>query len=604
MKKTLFLSILSATMLTAAPQNVDELFELSLDDLMNVQVSEVTRKNEAPFKATSAVYVVTSEQIRRSGANNIPEALRMVPGVHVGRISGSQYSISIRAVNNALSDDVLVMVDGREVFNRFSNGTYWDSINYPLEDIDRIEVIRGPGGSLWGSNASNGIINIVTKKATTTQDTLFSTRVGSGQDRINVSARSGFGNDESYTRLYVTGKNIQRSELASTHQQTTDGLNFTQVGFRHDNSNNLTLQGDAYSGISEFTSGPVDLHGANILLRFEPQKNTKLQLYYDYTSRENSSKKNQYHNIDIDYQQTIDINDNNQLIYGFGGRYTKNDFSYTFSGVPILAVQPLNREDMLGRFFIQNDMSINEFVISQGIKYEYNDYIYAQWQPSIKLGWYPNESLSVWASISRTVATPSRIDSDAYLDFGSGSTFPIGNSLLGEPLEPSVQNVYELGSRFHPLSSIYLDLATFFNDYEVVSATSIDKIYGAELNMIYEPVQNFLSEISYTYHEGFRKNNDALNDLHKHLITAHINYKPLELLETDLYYYYYSKVTNIEEVNRLDFNIGYTWSPSVYIALLGQNLLEATHIEANEDPIIQKNTLIERSVLLQATLTF
>lgn len=605
MKKQLLLSILSASMLIAAPENVDDLFELSLDDLMNIQVSEVTRKNEAPFKATSAVYVVTSEQIRRSGANNIPEALRLVPGVHVGRISGSQYSISIRAVNNALSDDVLVMVDGREVFNRFNNGTHWDTVDYVLEDIDRIEVIRGPGGSLWGANASNGIINIVTKKATNTQGTLLSVRAGNAQDKINVSARSGFGDDSSYTRLYVTGKNIQRSTLSTTNTETTDGRNFSQVGFRHDNSNlDMTIQGDVYTGTSEYTTGNVKTSGGNFLTRIDPFENAKLQFYYDYTSREKENKQNDYHNVDLDYQHHVDFA-NNTVIYGLGGRYTKSAFSYTVTGAPVLAVTPADREDLLGRFFVQDDISFDSIVITPGIKYEYNDYVYSQWQPSLKLGWYPSETITLWASASRAVSTPSRVDSDAYLDFGGGFTIPIGKTLAGVPLEPSVQHVYEIGTRLRPSDTSYIDLATFYNDYQNDDLLSnTDHIYGLEVNLMYEPLTSLQTEVSYTYHEGFRRDNVPLITLHKHMVTAHANYNPESKLETDLFYYFYSETANVSALHRVDFHIGYHYTPDIYIALLGQNLLDTEHIEANEDLLIQANTYIQQSILLQATLTF
>jgi len=614
MKRHLLLSLLSSSLLLASSANVDELFELSLDDLMSIQVNDVTRKNEAPFKATSALYTISSEQIRRSGANNIPEALRLVPGVHVGRISGSEYAISIRSVNTALSDDVLVMIDGREVFNRFSNGTHWDSINYVLEDIDRIEVIRGPGGSLWGSNASNGIINIVTKKATNTQGTLFSVRVGNAQDKVNVSARSGFGDDSSYTRLYVTGKNVQRSNIKATQQPAYDGENFSQVGFRHD-SENFSIQGDIYSGTVENTSYKTNLNtftkeyfqdtvktqGGNILLRYQIQDNIKIQAFYDFTSRKRQDKTNEYHNIDLDYQQN-EVYQSQHILFGFGGRFTQNNFNYKLQNSPVFAVDPLTRNDYIGRLFFQDEIQLNDVTITPGIKYEYNTIINSQFQPSLKLGWYPKENLSLWASYARTVSTPSRSTIDGYLDFGSFSV-PIGSNITGETLKANTQNVYELGGRIKPSDSTYIDIASFYNDY-INDFSDIEKIYGVETTFIYEPSPQLLTELSYTYQEGFKEDTSPLIDLHKHMLTAHVNYTPQNRLETDLYYYFYSEVTGVDALHRIDFHIGYHYTPALYIALLGQNILDEKHIEANQDLTKQVNTYIEQSILLQATLSF
>jgi iron complex outermembrane receptor protein len=183
MKKEILISLLVASSLCAQADDVSALANLSLEELLSVQFTEVSRKEQSAMNVPSAIYVLNAEQIKRSGATNIPEALRLVPGVHVGRVSGSQYAISIRSANVLISDQILVMIDGREVFNRLFNGTYWDSIDTMLEDIDRIEVIRGPGGSLWGSNAGNGIINIVTKKATQTTGTLITTQIGNSQDQ-------------------------------------------------------------------------------------------------------------------------------------------------------------------------------------------------------------------------------------------------------------------------------------------------------------------------------------------------------------------------------------------------------------------------------------
>lgn len=605
MKTNAILLLLLSNSLCAQSNEMPNLSSLSLEELLGVQFSEVSRKEQSNLNAPLAIYTLTSEQIQRSGATNIPEALRLVPGVHVGRISGSQYAISIRSPNTLLSDQMLVMVDGREVFNRLFNGTYWDSIDTMLEDIDRIEVIRGPGGSLWGSNAGNGIINIVTKKSSRTTGTLLSTQIGSGQDHARVSGRIGFENEMSSTRLYVTGKDIDQSTYEKTGQNGYDALHFQQVGFRHDiqldSSAELSLHGDLYQGKSELakaTPDNVNLSGGNIVSLYRPNSDIRLQAYYDYTSRKRDATSSTYRNYDVDYQQTAFF-ENQTLLFGGGVRYTKHDYTHTNTPFAI-AVDPSQRDDIIYRAFIQDEIQWNSFSIIPGIKYEYNEYVASQWQPSLRVALSPTDNNTLWISASRSVATPSRIESDGYLTNPFGSNI----SIAATPLKPAIQNVYEAGYKIHPYESLFVDVATYYNNYQTTNPKSIDKMYGTELNIVYQPNKNLTTELSYTYTQGETNSNIMINNLYEHMFNAHINYNLFEKLQTDAYYYYYSHTATTDPINRVDVHIGYQYSPVLLLEFIGQNLFNSDHIEANQDPTITLNTDIEPSLLVKATLSF
>jgi iron complex outermembrane receptor protein len=554
-------------------------------------------------------------------ATNISEALRLVPGVHVGRVSGSHYAISIRSANTLLSDQILVMIDGREVFNRLFNGTYWDSIDTMLEDIDRIEVIRGPGGSLWGSNAGNGIINIVTKKATQTIGTSIVLEAGSGQDHARVSGRIGFGDEHSATRLYAIGKDIDQSTSSVTQQTTYDALHFQQAGFRHDshlsNNSDLSIHGDAYKGDSELAKASpedVQLSGGNLFALYKPDDTIRLQAYYDYTSRKRETTSSTYRNFDLDYQQMVTLA-NHFLLFGGGTRYTMNDYSHSGTAFTI-AVNPEKRNDNLYRAFIQDEIKWDNFSITPGIKYEFNDYVASQWQPSLKIALSPSENQTIWLSASRSVATPSRIESDGYLDMNSfsgmcsmlgGTTDPsLGciRSIAANPLKPTIQNVYEAGYRIHPHKSLFADIATFYNNYQTTSANSVDMIYGAELNVVYQLDENLKTEVSYTHTSGETNVKNNLLNLHEHMVSTQINYNPSSKLQTDAYYYYYSHTQSTDAVHRVDLHIGYQYSSTLLLELIGQNLFNGDHIEANQDPSITLNTNIKQSFLAKATLSF
>jgi outer membrane receptor for ferrienterochelin and colicin len=241
----------------------------------------------------------------------------------------------------------------------------------------------------------------VTKKATQTTGTLITTQIGSSQDHGRISGRIGFGDDKSATRVYAMNKDVDQSTSPITQKTTNDALDFQQAGFRHDtqteNNGQLSIHGDIYQGDSQLarsTPETVQLRGGNLFALYKPDNDIRLQAYYDYTSRERTTTKSTYNNFDLDYQQTVPFS-NHSLLFGGGARYTMHDYSHSGTSFTI-TVDPKKRNDTLYRAFIQDEMKWDIFSITPGIKYEYNDYVSSQWQPSIKVAISPSENQTLW----------------------------------------------------------------------------------------------------------------------------------------------------------------------------------------------------------------
>ncbi len=307
--------------------------------------------------------------------------------------------------------------------------------------------------------------------------------------------------------------------------------------------------------------------------------------------------------------------ENQSLLFGAEVRYSMHDYSHSGTSGTI-AVDPEKRNGPSYRAFIQDEITLGDLSITPGIKYGYNTYVASQWEPSLKLGYTPSTTQTLWLSLSRSVATPSRIESDGYLDFNSfssncsavgGTTDPtLGciHTIAVHPLKPTIQNAYEAGYRIRPKESFFIDIATFYNNYQTTTPKSVDMMYGAELNLVFQPSDLLKAEASYTYNNGETNAKNDLTNLQKNMVNGHINYNPLSNLQTDLYYYYYGSTQTVDAVHRFDFHVGYQASKMVFLEFIGQNLFNPEHVEPNQDATITLNTQIEQAFLLKATLSF
>src|SRR5882672_3738059 len=484
------LRIVAALMLVVAlpragwPQNKpQDLSELSLEELAAIETTTSTRTPTERSKVPAAVYVITREDIRRSGATSIPDALRLAPGVQVARIDANKWAIGLRGFGSRLSRAMLVMIDGRAVYTPLFAGTYWEAQDTLLEDIDRIEVVLGPGGTLWGANAVNGIINIITKTAQESQGT-FVAADGGSEERGAVRARyGGKSGERGFYRAY--GKFFDRDPFFHADGSNFDGWHMGQVGLRADwtvhRDKTVTLQGDAYNAASGQRSSlttltppfinviqqDAKLSGGNILGRWGGpvgKSDLRVQTFYDHTNRHEPTFQEKRDTVDIDFQHDLPLT-RHELLWGAGYRVSSGDFH----AAPTLRFVPNRRTDQLVTWFVQEDIEAipNRVHFIAGSKFEHNGYSGFEAQPSGRVLWTLTTRQALSGSVTRAVRTPSRVEHDlealslvnlAPLTF---SQFATNKSFRSERLF-----AYETQYRIQPARALSLSLSAFFNMHD------------------------------------------------------------------------------------------------------------------------------------------
>jgi len=362
--------------------------KLSLEELMHIEVTSVSRSPERLFDAASAVQVITGDDVRRSGATSIPEALRLAPNLDVAQVNSHDWAISARGFNNTIANKLLVMIDGRTVYTRLYAGVFWDVQNVLLEDLDRIEVVSGPGGTLWGANAVNGVINIITKSAKDTQGTYLSGAGGSLLQDFGAARYGGSIGTNLYYRVY--GQRFDRnSTVFPSGQDAADSSEMTQGGFRLDwypsDGNTLTLQGDAYGGNEQGQPSDTTLNGQNVLGRwthtFSPESDLQVQTYFDRTWRRiPGTFAEDLKTYDFDFQHRFALGERQSIVWGAGYRLMQDEVENS----PALAFLPPNRNLQLFSGFLQDEITLipERLKFTAGTKVEHNDFSGVEVQPS------------------------------------------------------------------------------------------------------------------------------------------------------------------------------------------------------------------------------
>ena len=543
---------------TKPAEEVDEFLEMDIRQLMQteVTVTSVSKRPELVHKAASAIYVLTNEDIRRSGAVNIMEALRMVPGVLVSKLNQNRYAISIRGFNQRLgSSKLLVLIDGRSVYTPTDAGVFWIGQDTVLEDIERIEVIRGPGAALWGSNAVAGVINIITKSADKTQGSLIAGGIGTEEQGF-ATLRFG-GKFENGMNYRVYGKYRDRdSGLDTNGNDAFDGKQIGQGGFRTDwkinEHDNLTMQGDYYRLNSDldFTSRFVSLQagsapfqgtnaqsGHNFLSRWthtlDDTSSYQLQMYYDHLKRKSGVPfDNVVDQFDIDFQHNFSFWGNHNFSWGLNYRYI--DY-----GLETTSIIENNRETShLASIFVHDEIELipQEWSVILGAKLEYNSFTDFEIQPSIRTAWNPHQNHTVWASVSRAVRIPTVLDHNITINqtlIPSPGIFGTGNPTLirqdpntGTNAEELI--AYEIGYRAKINEKFNFDITGYYFDYDNLIASNFGtpaffqpgppfptgfhdqlpvfndnslegEVYGVELSGQWQVVRNWRLAASYTY---------------------------------------------------------------------------------------------------------
>ena len=480
---------------SARAQNPPEdLSKLSVEDLMNVEVTSVSKKEQKVSQTAAAIFVITQEDIRRSGSNNIPDLLRMVPGVNVAQINSNIWAISIRGFDGEFSNKLLVMIDGRSVYEPTFSGVFWDVLDVPLEDIARIEVIRGPGGATWGANAVNGVINIITKKASETRGGMVVAGAGNldqGFGTLQYGGTAGRSTDYRVFAQYFNQYHLPG--LASP--DGGDGWHILRGGFRADSElsakDYLTVTGDLYTGAVGDVAGTVEsvasptvqavFSGTNVSgtylqadwnHRQSDRSDTTLQVSFDRYRRDDALRETR-NTLDIDFAHHVLWGSRQDIVWGLGYRYS----SSVTSGNLLFSFKPPNLNTQLFSAFVQDEIALipNRLSLIVGTKIQDNYYTGLGAMPTVRATWALRERQMFWAAISRALRTPSGLDTASQLTvngFVPPGGPPVLIRIVGNPAFQNEQEiVYEIGYRAQLYDRLSVDLTAYRNSYDQLQTT-------------------------------------------------------------------------------------------------------------------------------------
>ncbi len=604
------LALLGQALAQEAPVQVPKgkLEDLSLEELGSLEVTSVSKRPQKWGEAAASIYVITGEDIRRAGAVNLAEALRLAPNLQVARVDASQYAIGAGGFNINNVNKMLVLIDGRSVYSPINAGVFWDAQEVSLQDIERIEVIRGPGGALWGSNAVNGVINVITRSAKESQGTELSAARGDEVRTLGAGRHGGRLSENAYYRIYGRYLDVDASVKANG-ASSFDDWHRAQVGFRVDwaqAADTLTLQGDAYKGLVNQAAGSDKrLKGANLLARWShegsPDSSLQAQLYIDRAQRDlpsvylnqESVFSDTLDTVDLDIHHRFKVGSRHEIVWG-GGYRSSHD---RVVNPAIFAFMPARKDLRLLNVFAQESVALapERLTLTLGVKFEHNVYTGWETQPSLRLAWRIDEGRMLWMAASRAVRTPSRVDSEFNVNL------PGILVLNGNPAFRSETVVsYEAGYRAQPGPRAAFSLSTFYNVYkhlrtlerteQILANRAEGESYGGEAWGEIHVADAWRLKPGYAYQRTSYRllpgssdpsgsagvGNDAR---HRFLLTS--LWKPAAQLEFDGTLRHVSALPNpaVPAYWALDLRLGWRPLPRLEIALIGQNLLDKQHPE-------------------------
>lgn len=654
----------------AAPtdaSNINSVLNLSLEELMQVTVTSASKKEQSLAETAAAVFVITNDDIRRSGATNIPEALRLAPGVQVAAYGQNRWAVSIRGFNSRFSNKLLVLVDGRAIYNTSFSGVYWEHNDIPLSNIERIEVVRGPGGSLWGANAVNGVINIITYSAKDTQGGLLSVAAG---DEVHGIGQARYGwklDEETFLRLNAQAKSIDPGQAVAGG----DGPDYwknQQAGFRLDatrSGDKLSLQGN----ISDYKAGDkitailpslpftpttttLNTDGAgqtaHLLGRWERPAASgahSLQAFIDHGDTDLGPARYKHDTFDLEYQQQIK-QEQHDIVWGLGYRYTKDQITTT----PYLFFSDKGQSFNLYSAFIQDDITLvpNRWRLTLGARLEHNDFTGVEVQPNIRLLWTPSAQDSVWAALSHAVRTPSRGERASTVFVRERVDLPVlpflipamatvgSNDMAAEKLE-----ALDLGWRRQWTPTLTSEVAAFyyrhsdlrgavpgsaplfdaaFNPYMPLYISNVlgADSYGMEASLDWLPRTNWRLQANVSLFDLKARNttpttpaDEFIGATPYHQISLRSSLDITPQLQWDVWLRHTGKVkggaTPLDDVSaysNLDMRLAWKARRDLEIALVGQNLLKSSHQEFISTHLLSVPVKIERGVYLKADWKF
>jgi len=598
------------------PKSFKDSTDLDLEQLVNIQVTSVSKKEEKLTDAAAAISVLSNDDLRRSGATTVADALRLVPGMDVAQINSSTWAISARGFNEPHSRSLLVLVDGRAVYSPWDGGVTWNLQQQMLEDVDRIEVIRGPGGTLWGANAVNGVVNIVSKSARDTQGGLI---YGSGGDvhlTMDGGRYGGMIGSNTYYRVFGSYQ-LNDDYPAPDGSPSGTGWQGGQGGFRIDNyasaDTHATWQGDfTKNDLFEHTQDDYNL---NTLGRWTRTLSDRSSIEFQtYLERLDINVPSSYETVvdtfDITAQHNFGLGERNDVIWGVDYRL---NYVTLNSGIDPTQVRDHHFSEQLGSVFVQDEFKIvpDKLTLTAGTKIDYNTLTGVELQPSVRAMFKPTPNQTAWAAVSRAVITPTFTQGhDAVRtpggppDFGTvPPTFP---SFIGNPeVASSIEWAYELGYRIQPTKRVSVDVAAYFSQYTKLitqedTGTTIPgppgqigvilwnntydaQTYGGEASVTVEPVDAWRLTASYSLMHvvayGRLVDSDAITGSPKQQVGLRSSYDFTKRASLDAQLRYVSPVALTSAYITADVRLSYRPTDTLELSLVGQNLFSKQHIE-------------------------
>ena len=659
------MTILASAALPVWPgQKSADLTSQSIEDLMNIQVTSVSKTEETLSRTPSAVFVISQEDIRRSGALNIPDLLRMVPGMDVSQINGNTWAISVRGFNARFSNELLVLVDGRPVYTQTFGGVFWDVLDLPLEDIERIEVIRGPGGSIWGGNAVNGVINIITKKSSDTHGGLVVAGGGNIEQGFGTAQYGGKVGKPTDYRVFMKYLN-QDHFPGSGGEDGGDGWHMLLGGFRADSAlsskDTLMFQGNIYTAREGTPSTYLPSVTAPELLdnellvnlsggfiqgawghTFSPHSNTALQVSYDRYERDDTLDEGRG-TLDLDFQHHFSGWARQNIVWGVTYSYSASH-SY---GSLTASLDPADLSTHLFSSFLQDEIEIapNRVFLTIGTKLEHSYYTGFNFMPSARLAWTPSPHHTLWGAISKADRTPSALDTSIRANFGAHpgpGGVPVLVTLTGNPDFQNEQLIaYEMGYRTTIVKQLSVDFTAYYNDYTKQSTAEPSAIFmvntpapphfvmpliygnlmhgethGVEIAVNWQATHRWSLSPGYAFEEIHMHLNPKSQDTmslpaaegsspdHSAQLRSHLVLWSGFAWDTSAYFVGRLTYPSEPSYTRLDTQLSWHFRERASVSFVGQNLSKDLHEEFADLTQSARSTQVKRSVYAKLSWQF
>jgi iron complex outermembrane receptor protein len=649
-----------------SPQSPEDLADASLETLMNLEVSSPARKEQKLSQTADAIYVITQEDIRRSGLDSIPELLRMVPGLQVARIDANSWSVTARGFAGQFADKMLVLIDGRSIYNHLYSGVYWEQNTVPLDDIERIEVIRGPGATMWGANAMNGVINIITKPARETQGLTIETGGGSEEHELGSVRYGGSAGDRIFYRAdaeYFQDGPLSTSTGQAAHDQWDSAQGGGRLDWQISARDMLSVEGDIYRGGAQQTVYPdypaiglspplpdsVTMSGDYVMGRwkhtFSDRSDLAMQFSNSDEDRVEGFGRLNTNTTEFDFQHHFAFSARHDLMWGFDFQIYQDGIVTTQQAFPppsaTVRFIPTASTEALFSFFVQDQIAVlpERLTLTLGAKIEHTGYSGVDLQPSARLLWNATARQGLWASVSRAVHTPALVERDLLLEYQLTQSSGVEGLLSGNPnFQPETALAYEAGYRTQPARWVTADLATFFTIYHDLASIDLGApfletgppaalvvpmqlgnnaaghTYGIELATNWSLTRKWRLTGNYSW---FRYGLDRADlgaqsipeDIEgsspAHQVQFRSQWDIGKKLGFDTGVYFVSALTGLDVPGyvRTDARLGWRVARAIEISLAGQNLLNGRHLEFAPTYYVQP-TEPGRAVQLKVTWAF